>query len=133
MLYQIGTIRSLLNGVYEGDVSVEALARYGDFGLGTFDAVNGEMILLDGRFYRVDADGRANPVAPGTKTPFAVVTRFEGGEKRQAESYTSLGALEEELVGDFESPNIIYAVRLEGEFASVHARSEHPRPEATTF
>ena len=51
MLYQVGTINSLLAGVYEGDVSFEDLANYGDFGLGTFDAVNGEMIALDDDYY----------------------------------------------------------------------------------
>lgn len=54
MLYQVGFIRSLLTGVYEGDVCFDELAHYGNFGLGTFNAVNSEMIALDGCFYRID-------------------------------------------------------------------------------
>jgi acetolactate decarboxylase len=118
MVYQIGTIRSLLTGVYEGD-----------FGLGTFDAVNGEMVALDGHFYRVDAEGRAHPVDAGMKTPFAVVTHFRGAEKRSVRNITGLSSLQSIISATFESRNIIYAVRCEGDFARVNVRSEHPQPE----
>jgi len=77
MVYQIGTIRSLLTGVYEGDLRFDELAHYGDFGLGTFDGVSGEMVALDGHFYRIDAEGRAHAVDPEMKTPFAVVAHFK--------------------------------------------------------
>jgi acetolactate decarboxylase len=128
MVYQVGTIRSLLTGVYEGDLRFDELAHYGDFGLGTFDRVNGEMVALDGHYYRIDADGRAHPVDPEMKSPFAVVTRFRGIRKHATGPVGSLPVLEEQLSAGFESPNIIYAVRLDGEFDRVDARSEHPQP-----
>jgi len=128
MLYQVGTIGSLLGGVDEGDVAVAALARYGDFGLGTFDAVNGEMIVVDGRFYRIDAGGAAAPVAPETKTPFAVMTRFDAAGAVSLETVDSLAGLEGHLSDGFESPNLIYAVRVDGAFDRVDVRSEHPQP-----
>ncbi|MBA3390836.1 MAG: acetolactate decarboxylase, partial [Rubrobacter sp.] len=58
-LFQTSTIDALLEGKYDGDVSFAELADRGDFGLGTFDALDGEMIALDGDFYGVRADGRA--------------------------------------------------------------------------
>jgi acetolactate decarboxylase len=76
-LFQTSTIDSLLDGNYEGDVSFAELKPHGDFGLGTFDALDGEMVALDGDYYQVRADGRAYPVDWQTKTPFAVVTFFE--------------------------------------------------------
>jgi len=129
MVYQIGTIRSLLTGVYDGDLRFEELAHYGDFGLGTFDAVNGEMVALDGHFYRIDAEGCAHPVDGGMKTPFAVVTHFRGAEKQEIGTTDRLPALERSISAMFESKNIIYAVRLEGDFSRINARSEHPQPE----
>jgi acetolactate decarboxylase len=128
MLYQIGTIRSLLTGVYEGDISFEELAHYGDFGLGTFDAVNGEMIAHEGHFYRIDADGNAHMVKPGMKTPFAVVTHFRGAESYELGAVNDLQSLQQHIADKFESKNLIYALRINGDFAQVDLRSEHPQP-----
>ena len=128
MAYQIGTIRSLLTGVYEGDLSFAALAHYGDFGLGTFDGVNGEMIALDGHYYRIDAKGNAHAVDPDMKTPFSVVTHFKEVEKQPLHAFNDLVSLQECISDFFESENIIYALRIEGNFARVNVRSEHPQP-----
>ena len=60
-LFQTSTLQALMAGVYDGDLTFQALARHGDFGLGTFDALDGEMIALDGAFYQIKADGRVYP------------------------------------------------------------------------
>lgn len=62
-VYQISTISSLLAGGYDGDTTVAELLRHGSFGLGTFNGVDGEMMVLDGRVYRGTIDGRAHAVA----------------------------------------------------------------------
>lgn len=129
LVYQIGTIRSLLSGVYEGDLRFDELAHYGDFGLGTFDAVNGEMIALDGEYFRIDAEGYAHRVDPDMKSPFAVMTRFHGTDVFPVQGPLDFAGLKKRILADFESDNIIYAVRIEGAFDHVDARSEHPQPE----
>ena len=96
-LFQTSTIDALLSGNYEGDVSFEELETYGDFGLGTFDALDGEMIGLDGAFYQVKADGRAYEVDERMKTPFAVVTFFEPREIRQLAAPTNYASLQAHL------------------------------------
>src|SRR4051794_23908197 len=77
VLFQASTIGALLEGAYDGDLSFAELAEHGDLGLGTLNGLDGEMIAIDGRFYRADVDGAVGEVDPETKTPFAVVTRFE--------------------------------------------------------
>ena len=64
VLFQASTIGALLDGAYDGDVTFAELAEHGDLGLGTLDALDGEMIALDGRFYRADVDGGIHPVDP---------------------------------------------------------------------
>ena len=67
VLFQASTIGALLEGAYEGDVSFAELAEHGDLGLGTLNGLDGEMIALDGRFWRADVDGSIHPVpARGT-------------------------------------------------------------------
>ena len=57
-LFQTSTLQALMAGVYDGDLTFQELARHGDFGLGTFEALDGGMIALDGAFYQIKADGR---------------------------------------------------------------------------
>src|SRR5262245_37665759 len=75
-VYQVSTISSLLAGGYDGDTTVAELLRHGGFGLGTFNGVDGEMMVLDGRVYRATVDGHAHAVAATALTPFAVVVAF---------------------------------------------------------
>lgn len=123
VLFQASTIGALLEGAYDGDLSFAELAEHGDLGLGTLNRLDGEMIALDGEFWRADVDGRVHPVAPEAKTPFAVVTRFEPTvEARLDEALDQPRLLErlDELVGPGASS---CAVRLDGRFEAVRARS----------
>src|ERR671913_1256970 len=79
VLFQTSTIDALLEGRYDGDVTFAELEGRGDFGLGTLEALDGEMIALDGGFYQVKSDGRAYAIDRRARTPFAVVTFFEPG------------------------------------------------------
>src|SRR3954468_15558624 len=77
VLFQASTIGALLDGAFDGDLSFDELAEHGDLGLGTLNRLDGEMIALDGRFYRADVDGAVSEVEGAARTPFAVVTRFD--------------------------------------------------------
>jgi len=129
VLFQASTIGALLDGAYEGDLTFAELAAHGDLGLGTLNGLDGEMIALDGEFLRADVTGRVHPVAPEEKTPFAVVTRFEPTIDAELESGLDhqdlLAALDELIPASVSS----CAVRLDGRFALVRARSvpaQHP-------
>ena len=75
-VFQTATIDALMAGVYDGDLSLAELRRHGDFGIGTYDRLDGEMVLLDGVFYQIRANGMV--VRPGLEgeTPFAAVCAF---------------------------------------------------------
>jgi acetolactate decarboxylase len=122
-IFQASTLDALLDGAYEGDLSFGELARHGDFGLGTLQGLDGEMIALDGRFFVARVDGRVSPVAPETKTPFAVVVPWE------ADGSCALGAIAsmDELCAAVDlaigHKTEIMAVRVDGHFTRVKARS----------
>jgi acetolactate decarboxylase len=129
MLFQASTIGALLDGAYDGDLSFTELAEQGDLGLGTLNGLDGEMIALDGDFYRADVEGRVNAVAPAERTPFAVVTRFEPTVEEEIGgplSHRDLLARLDELIP---AGSASCAVRLDGAFERVRARSvprQHP-------
>lgn len=122
-LFQTSTIDALLQGEYDGDVDFAALEGRGNFGLGTLEALDGEMIALDGGFYQVKADGRAYEIDRRARTPFAVVTFFEPNLSRtlaMPTDFDSFCTYLDRLVGD-EAP--CCAVRLDGRFECVKTRS----------
>jgi acetolactate decarboxylase len=75
-VYQYATINALMEGGFDGDMTLAALQKKGGFGIGTFNELDGEMIGFDNHFYQIKSDGKAYAVAPSQKTPFAVVTNF---------------------------------------------------------
>ena len=76
-IHQTSVIAALLAGVYDGETTVGSLRRRGDFGIGTFEGLDGELILLDDTCYRIRDDGTATVAADGEGVPYAVVTRFK--------------------------------------------------------
>src|SRR3954453_20998756 len=77
VLFQASTIGALLDGAFEGDLSFRELAEHGDLGLGTLNHLDGEMVAIDGGFFRADVDGQVTRIEADERTPFAVVTEFE--------------------------------------------------------
>src|SRR5215213_5687640 len=129
VLFQASMIGALLDGGFEGDLSFAELAEHGDHGLGTLDHLDGEMVALDGEFFRADVDGRLSPVAPEERTPFAVVTRFEPSvEERLPEAEFGHEELLSRLDGLAPAGASSCAIRLDGRFELVRARSV-PRQE----
>lgn len=123
VLFQASTIAALLEGAYEGDLSFAELAEHGDLGLGTLDGLDGEMIALDGRFYRADVDGMVTEVSAETKTPFAVVTGFTPSVDTEIEGPLEHDELLAELDRLIPADAVSCAIRIDGRFELVRARS----------
>jgi acetolactate decarboxylase len=122
-LTQLSTIDALLGGVYDGKVSMQQLKQYGDIGIGTFDALDGEMVLVDGTVYRVSADGTVQVPGPTETTPFAAVTFFDADQEKALPSGISMQELAREIDAILPTPNLIYAIKIEGTFKRVKTRS----------
>src|SRR5438132_3156599 len=75
-LYQVSTATALVEGIYQGVVRVGTLREHGDLGLGTFENLDGEMVVVDGQFFQVRSDGSVRECEDDVLSPFAVVTRF---------------------------------------------------------
>lgn len=122
-LVQISTIDAILNGVYDGVVDFAALKGYGDFGIGTFEGLDGEMIGFDGNFYQVRADGIAYPVSDSMETPFACVTFFDTDYEEELPEGFDYEQIQELLGDTLPTGNIFYAIKIEGTFSYMKTRS----------
>jgi acetolactate decarboxylase len=122
-LFQVSTSGALVRGVYQRAVSVEVLKRHGDFGLGTFDDLDGEMAVLEGRVYQARADGTVREVPDGVTAPFAVITRFETDARGHIPGVGNLSEMVAQCDQYRESDNLFFAIRIDGHFDYVHTRA----------
>lgn len=130
-LFQVSTSGALVAGVYSGVVSAQAILDHGDFGLGTFADLDGEMVVLDGRVYRVQGTGRVSEAPLDARAPFAVVTRFSPEVDVTIEAIASFSDLEARCDPKRASGNIFYAFRLDGRFTHVRTRAVNPPRKGT--
>jgi acetolactate decarboxylase len=122
-VFQTSTVAALVGGAFEGDLSFAELARHGDLGLGTLNGLDGEMIAVDGEFLRADVDGHITAIPPTARTPFAVVTRFAPTVAFDVDGPLDHHAFVKEINRHAPIGSPSCAIRVDGEFEVVHARS----------
>jgi acetolactate decarboxylase len=125
-MYQISTSSALVEGVYTGAISSRDLLLHGDFGLGTFENLDGEMVISDGAIYQVHSDGKVLRRDDDFQIPFAVVTRYQPEVMFETGTITNLGDLERVCDQHRESNNLFYAFHVDGAFEKIHARAVSP-------
>jgi acetolactate decarboxylase len=122
-LFQVSTSRALVQGVYQEAVSSARLLRHGDFGLGTFDELDGEMVVLEGVIYQVRSDGTVYRIDGDVGTPFATVLYFSPDNELPLQNLESFAALCAICDKHRDSQNVFYAFRVDGTFSYIHTRA----------
>lgn len=126
-MYQISTLQALLLGYTKGVVSAGKFIEHGEIGLGTFAGVNGEMIVLDRQIYKADNEGNVTKVSDDEGIPFAAITSMRDVIEFDIEKVDSIDQLRVILTNAIEEDfglNSMYAIRIDGRFSVVKARSE---------
>ena len=138
--YQVSTLNTLMLGNYDGVITVRDLLKEGNVGIGTFEGLDGEMIVLDGKVYNGKASGCAVEYGTDEKVPFATVSSFT--EKAKSYSLVNLSDIEQlkteldQLIDkDFSNKNVFYLLKAEVELNSVKVRScyKQQKPYKTLF
>ena len=126
-MFQVSTLHALVAGYTRSVITVQELESRGDIGLGTFEGVDGEMILLDGTCYRARQDGTVVRPAPDAGVPFASAALVEGGTAFELGGTLGIDALKHELtckIDETYALNSMHVATVSGTFDSVSARSE---------
>ena len=124
-MYQVSLMQAFMHGEYNGVITVGDLKSHGDTGLGTFEGVNGEMIILDGVVYQAAADGSINVMEDNETIPFATITNFDEDAKIDniaGKDFDDLtGKLDKEI--SKYGTNNMYVIKLKGDFSNITVRS----------
>lgn len=125
LITQVSVINALMLGQYDGVMPISELLRHGDFGVGTLDHLDGELVVLDGRAYQIRGDGAIAVAGPERSTPFAVVTRFVADGDLPFPAVSSLAELDAHCDNALPQKNNFVAIRVDGRFVSLTLRSVH--------
>ncbi len=127
VIFQVAHLQSLLDGNYDGVYPISSLKNYGDFGLGTFDKINGEMIVLDGVVYQALGDGSVIIADDNELIPFANISYFDNDEQVDLDEDMNGEDIESFLNTKLEEKNFqdkMCLVRIDGTFSNMLVRSE---------
>jgi acetolactate decarboxylase len=122
-IFQTSTIDALLKGDYDGNLSFAELKKHGNFGLGTFNTLDGEMVALDGAFFQIKANGKVSLINEKLQTPFSVVCNFSPDKVFEQKTTVDLNQLKSILDSKLITQNIYYAIKIEGNFSYIKTRS----------
>jgi acetolactate decarboxylase len=122
VLFQVSTLDALLQGLYNGSYTIGQLRQYGDFGLGTYEGLDGEMIVVDGHFYHMRSNGVLSEAADDEVAPFVVLTQFRP-ETQFTVGPMSMADLSNLIDTLLPSKNYFYAIRIHGTFSAMSTRA----------
>jgi acetolactate decarboxylase len=122
-LYQVSTATALVEGIYQGAVQVAVLREHGNLGLGTFEGLDGEMVVVDGHFFQVRSDGSVREVEDNVLSPFAAVTAFSTDQSITLGNCPDFSYLTSQFNTLRQSDNFFFALRVDGTFDYIHARA----------
>ncbi|MBN9607145.1 MAG: acetolactate decarboxylase [Actinomycetales bacterium] len=120
-IQQFSFVDALVAGLYEGAFRAAEVSAAGDLGLGCGDALDGELVLLDGVLRVCRAGGVVSEVAPDELVPFAEVARFEPSHSETVARMTEK-QFEAHVEALVPSANLFYALRLDGAFEWIQVR-----------
>ena len=122
-IFQTSLMSALLDGVYEDEMTVADLLSRGSFGIGTFNGLDGEMLIIDGTCYQLRADGGVSKADLGAYTPYAVVTNFVPHIESKLPQNIVRAEASKFIDKMTASQNYMYALRIDGDFEWIRMRT----------
>jgi len=122
-MWQVSTTGALIRGIFTGECTVADVLSHGSFGVGTYEQLDGEMVILDGKAYQCRGDGSVVEPEAIAIVPFATVTNFHPDithtTTQPIDSFASLMRSIDEVKPH---GNQYYGIKVTGTFKKVHVR-----------
>lgn len=131
-VWHYSIIDAMRRGIYEGTHTVEELKNHGDFGLGTFNHLNGELIALNGVIYRIPPSGLVEVAADTLKSPFTSLSFFKAEQKKSIRFSGNFEELQKQILEMLPSKNLPYAIKVEGKWNEIIVGGADPIPATDT-
>ncbi|MGL4606816.1 MAG: acetolactate decarboxylase [Eubacteriaceae bacterium] len=127
VLYQIATLTKFQEKGYNGIFPVNELTNYGNTGFGTFDKLDGEMIMIDEIVYQAFGDCKVKPALESETTPFATMGFLEKRKPIEKKVFGNMEKLSQDLDLLIDEKNQIVLSEIEGFFEEIVIHSVDPQ------
>lgn len=121
-VYHMYTANSVIQGKFDGQITIDELLKHGNFGLGTLNGLNGEMIIYNGIAYSANHKGELRIIDKNEQTPFAAITHFTNSKSLKLNN-VSLKDLTSILDNEIEDEKFFYAIKIEATYSFIEYRS----------
>lgn len=121
VLYQHGTLGTLMAGLLEGTATINELLEHGNLGIATLTGSDGEVIFLDGKAYHANEHKEFIELKGDEKVPYASITNFKASKTfplQQLSQDDVFAQIKNEML----SENLFSAVKIYGTFKHMHVR-----------
>lgn len=126
--FQVSTVNALVLGHYEKVVAVKDVLEHGTLGLGTYEGLAGEALIIDGKAYEGQPGGKVIPADPTRGIAFCTVAPFTmAGTVFQVARIADIAALkaraDEVRRVECKGDNYPCFMRVDGTFEKITVRS----------
>ncbi len=122
-IFQYSLFTALANSIYDGNFTVADVKEKGDLGLGTYNGLDGEMIVCNGKVYQFLANGTVQQPKNTELVPFTILKFFEADKKLVKDEVTDFPEMKNYIESELSSPNYIYALKIKGTFSHLKCGS----------
>lgn len=119
LFYHYSIWAAFVNTIYDGNLTAAELKNKGDIGLGSYNALNGELVMLDGVLYEALGDGSVIEVEDDVKIAYTNATFFKEDQSLQFMGIGDYDALRAKLNEQLGSKNYFYAFKIHGTFQTL--------------
>ncbi|WP_299554192.1 acetolactate decarboxylase [Seonamhaeicola sp.] len=114
--YQYSIWFAFVNKVFDGSLTVKELKTHGNVGLGSFDFLDGELVMLDGVPYRIRENGEISVGQDHDEIVYADAAFFDKEEGFTIEETIKFSDLASKLDAKKKSPHYFYIYKVHGTF-----------------
>jgi len=127
-LVQYSNLEAFEKRQYDGSMTIEELKQYGNFGLGSFNALDGEIIAFENEFYHATSNGKVKTASNGSLISGAYTCFFSPRQKFEIKEFVSFSNFHEIVIKKCQIQNQpFYSIRMDGRFTSINVRSVPPQ------
>lgn len=113
---------------YDGSLSIQEIRDYGNFGLGCFNALDGELIAFEDNFFHATADGALKKAMPAALVSCVYMTHFIPHIQLSHNYQFELAHLANIVKQQFtHQGQPFYAIRIVSHFDKISVRSVPPQ------
>jgi acetolactate decarboxylase len=125
LFYHYSIWYAFVNRVFDGDIDAKILKTKGDIGLGSYNALDGELIMLDGVLYQATQDGKVQIPNDDVKIAYANATFFDVDDVFKLSKVLNYKSLRDSLNVHIPTKNIFYGFKIHGVFKKMKCGGLH--------